>query len=68
MMVTDKAIGQLIMKYNETDWEFAMRVASQLGNTLHELSFSKPVREIDKYPRSKKMIGQLNPIVQAMEM
>lgn len=23
---------------------------------------------IDKYPRSKKMIGQLNPIVQAMEM
>ena len=31
-------------------------------------SFSKPVREIDKYPRSKKMIGQLNPIVQAMEM
>ena len=31
-------------------------------------SFSKPVREIDKYPRSKKMIGKLNPTVQAMEM
>lgn len=34
MMVTDKAIGQLIMKYNETDWEFAMRMASQLGAPL----------------------------------
>ena len=33
-MVTDKAIGQLIMKYNETDWEFAMRMASQLGAPL----------------------------------
>lgn len=34
MMVTDKAIGQLIMKYNETDWEFARRMASQLGAPL----------------------------------
>ncbi len=31
-------------------------------------SFSKPVREIDKYPRSKKMIGQLNPTVQEMKL
>lgn len=34
MMVTDKAIGQLIMKYNETDWAFAMRMTSQLGAPL----------------------------------
>ncbi len=31
-------------------------------------SFSKPVRDIDRYPRSKKMIGKLNPEVQKMEM
>lgn len=31
MMVSDKAIGALIMQYNETDWEFAKRMASQLS-------------------------------------
>lgn len=30
MIVSDKAIGALIMQYNETDWEFAKRMASQL--------------------------------------
>ena len=30
MMVSDKAIGALIMQYNETDWEFGKRMASQL--------------------------------------
>lgn len=34
MMVSDKAIGQLIMKYNETDWEFMKRMASQLNAPL----------------------------------
>lgn len=34
MMVTDKAIGQLMMKYNETDWEFSMRMVSQLDAPL----------------------------------
>ncbi|MCM1184800.1 MAG: phage baseplate assembly protein V [Roseburia sp.] len=34
MLVTDKAIGRLIMKYDETDWEFAMRMASQLDAPL----------------------------------
>lgn len=34
MMVSDKAIGQLIMKYNETDWEFTKRMASQLKAPL----------------------------------
>lgn len=31
-------------------------------------SFSKPVQEIDKYPRSKKMIGRLNQTLQNMKM
>ncbi|MCH5345359.1 MAG: hypothetical protein J1E64_15135 [Acetatifactor sp.] len=34
MMVSDKAIGQLIMKYNETDWNFMKRMASQLNAPL----------------------------------
>ena len=29
--VTDKPIGSLIMQCNETDWEFMIRMASQLG-------------------------------------
>lgn len=31
VMVTDKPIGSLIMQCNETDWEFMIRMASQLG-------------------------------------
>lgn len=31
MNVSDKAIGSLIMRYNETSWEFAQRVASTFG-------------------------------------
>lgn len=34
MMVSDKAIGRLIMKYEETDWEFAKRMAAQLKAPL----------------------------------
>lgn len=34
LMVSDKAIGQLIMKYNETDWEFCKRMAAQLNAPL----------------------------------
>lgn len=34
MMVSDKSIGRLIMKYNETDWQFAKRMASQLSAPL----------------------------------
>lgn len=34
MIVSDRAIGALIMQYNETDWEFAKRMASQLGAPL----------------------------------
>lgn len=31
VMVTDQAIGALIMQYQETDWEFLVRMASRLG-------------------------------------
>lgn len=31
-------------------------------------SFSLPVSPIDRYPRSKKMIGKLNPELQKMKM
>lgn len=31
IMVSDRSIGKLIMQYNETDWEFIIRMASQLG-------------------------------------
>lgn len=31
-------------------------------------SFSKPVRDIDRHPRSKKMIGKLNQALQDMKM
>ncbi len=34
MMVSDKAIGSLLMQYGETDWEFALRMASKLGAPL----------------------------------
>lgn len=31
IMVSDRAIGSLLMQYNETDWGFASRMASRLG-------------------------------------
>lgn len=34
IMVSDKAIGALIMKYSETKWEFALRMAGKLGAPL----------------------------------
>ena len=34
MMVSDKAIGSLVVQYNETEWEFALRMASQLAAPL----------------------------------
>ncbi len=43
MMVSDKATGKLIMKYNETDWEFALRMAAQLNAPLiANLSSKRP--------------------------
>ena len=34
MQVSDSAIGQLMMQYNETAWEFASRMASCLGASI----------------------------------
>lgn len=34
MNVTDKPIGRLVMQYNETPWEFTMRMASEFGAPL----------------------------------
>ncbi len=34
MMVSDRAIGSLLMQYGETDWEFALRMAARLGAPL----------------------------------
>lgn len=48
---------------------------ANIGNTIFSVpeesswnSFSKPIRKIDKYPRSKKILGKLNPVVQEMKM
>lgn len=54
MMVSDKAIGALIMKYNETDWQFAMRMAAKLGAPLvSNLSSPRPQIYIGLPPASK---------------
>ena len=43
MMVSDRAIGSLLMKYNETDWQFALRMAGKLGAPLvADLCSSRP--------------------------
>ncbi len=34
MMVSDRAIGALIMQYGETDWAFSLRMAAKLGAPL----------------------------------
>lgn len=44
MQVSDKATGQLIMQYQETPWEFAGRMASQLGVPIcANVTTDKPV-------------------------
>ncbi|RDY27782.1 phage baseplate assembly protein V [Lachnotalea glycerini] len=54
MMVSDKAIGALIMKYNETDWQFAMRMAAKLNAPLvSNLSSPRPQIYIGLPPASK---------------
>lgn len=43
MTVSDKAIEHLIMKYDETDWEFALRMASKLDAPLvADITAEKP--------------------------
>lgn len=54
MMVSDKAIGQLIMKYNETDWAFMKRMASQLNAPLiTNLTSERPQIYIGMPPAGK---------------
>lgn len=54
MMVSDKAIGNLIMKYNETDWEFSRRMASQLNAPLiTDIYSARPQIYIGMPPASK---------------
>lgn len=52
--VSDKQIGHLIMQYEETGWEFAMRMASQLGAPLvADIISPKPYITIGM-PKSRK--------------
>lgn len=57
MMVSDKAIGQMIMKYNETDWEFSLRMASQLNAPLvADIASAKPQIYVGLPPSRKTVI------------
>lgn len=54
MQVSDKAIGQLIMQYQETAWEFASRMASQFQTSIcADVTSEKPVITIG-VPKGKK--------------
>lgn len=56
MMVSDKTIGSLIMKYNETDWEFAKRMAAKLNAPIiTNISSSRPQVYIGLPPASKNI-------------
>lgn len=43
LLVPDKPIGELIMQYNETDFEFIVRLASQLGSVVISNILSREV-------------------------
>lgn len=54
MQVSDKAIDQLIMQYQETAWEFASRMASQFQTSIcANITSEKPVITIG-VPKGKK--------------
>lgn len=54
MMVSDKAIGSMLMKYNETDWQFSMRMAGKLGAPLiGDISAARPQIYIGMPPARK---------------
>lgn len=57
MMVSDKAIGALIMQYGETDWEFAKRMASKLKAPLiADLSSARAQLYIGLPPASRTVL------------
>lgn len=56
MEVSDKAIGQMVMRYNETGWEFAKRMASRLNAPLVADIFSdRPQVYVGMPPASRKI-------------
>lgn len=43
MYADDKGIGKMVVQYNETNWEFAQRIASNMGTCIYpEVSFASP--------------------------
>ncbi len=61
MMVSDKAIGKMIMKYNETDWEFSKRMAYQLGAPLiTDIYSTRPQIYMGMPPASKTITVESN--------
>ena len=61
MKVPDKPIGSLIMQYNETNWEFSKRMASQLNAPIiSSLNAPKPQVYIGMPDSSKKHTIETN--------
>lgn len=58
MMISDKAIGALIMQYGETDWEFGLRMAARLGAPLITNLFSVRPQIYLGLPPSGKTIAE----------
>lgn len=56
MMVSDKAIGALIMKYSQTKWEFALRMAGKLGAPLVTDIYSERPQLYIGMPPARKTI------------
>lgn len=43
MFVDDRSIGKMVVQYNETNWEFAQRIASNMGTCIYpEVTFDSP--------------------------
>lgn len=56
MEVSDKAIGEMVMRYNETGWEFAKRMASRLNAPLVADIFSdRPQVYVGMPPAARKV-------------
>lgn len=56
MEVSDKAIGQMVMRYDETGWEFAKRMASRLNAPLVADIFSdRPQVYVGMPPAGRKI-------------
>ena len=58
MNVSDKAIGSLIMRYNETSWEFAQRMASTFGAPI---SANVNTEKLRPKERSASAVEALSP-------